>query len=428
MAYPGLFRAVVNRLDQSIRGDRGWFLITRVHLNSSRLRDIAVYLHNIGSGESRPLRARDYSAIAVAIGIGGPDPGVTLRRHHLLAMETPLNLLQRVGGRYWRRVQLTELGIILATQPDTSAVLERGLAEIVFCREPWYTPTRVAEYEDFEIRPYSAALQVMERCDGWVDRDEHDLFVSRIRSNDEIQWAAECIVQFRELDEQQRGELLQEVRRRIRGAKAYQNWRDMGLHTFSLFSMGMSAIRADQRLMLTTRMVESVAAPRFRRVPPGRRAGRQPRAALRIPSPAATAQVSVPPPAPAVNPGTEAEILVGKLLKAAGWEVVYYTNRRGFGFDLWARRGNSAIVVEVKSSVDRLGSVTLTRLEYEAGVQYGRNYLLAVVENLGQSPTIRFIQNPGNTVRIERIDTLEYRIARDAWETAAQPFEALVED
>ncbi len=72
-----------------------------------------------------------------------------------------------------------------------------------------------------------------------------------------------------------------------------------------------------------------------------------------------------PPSIPQGNTGTESEILIGKLLSAAGWKVVYYNQRRGYGFDLWAKKGDQAFVIEVKSALAAYSSVTLTALEYQ---------------------------------------------------------------
>jgi hypothetical protein len=115
-------------------------------------------------------------------------------------------------------------------------------------------------------------------------------------------------------------------------------------------------------------------------------------------------------------------LLVAKLLQANGWKVVFYTNKRGFGFDLWASRGASAILVEVKSSFGLLGSITLTRLEHRAAEQYGENYILAAIENLEEGPVIRFIQDPVHTLRIQERTTREHLIPRGVW-TAAQAFD-----
>jgi hypothetical protein len=198
----------------------------------------------------------------------------------------------------------------------------------------------------------------------------------------------------------------------------------MGLHTFSLLALGTSAFRADQRLLLTERLVELAPAVRRRPTgpPPSPRA--RPAASLRIPTPTAGSELAAPPTAPAVNPGTDGELLVGKLLQVASWDVVFYTNRRGFGFDIWARRGRAALVVEVKSSFEQLGPITLTRLEYEAAARHGCNYVLATVENLStDAPIVRFIQDPVRVLRIEERTTREYHIAREAWAAAAEPLD-----
>ncbi|MBI4483102.1 MAG: DUF3883 domain-containing protein [Acidobacteria bacterium] len=421
MSFRKLRRRVINRLDEGDRGDRAWFLITRVHLNAGRLRDIATYLYDLGVDAGRDLEAHDYEALAKLAGVTGPDPGMTLRRHHFLAMETPLNLVRRVDGRSWRKIRLTHMGAKLATTENSAALLEAVLDQVVFCREPWYTPTRVNEYRHFEVRPYTLIRQVMADSDGWVDRDEYDLFISRIRRETEAAWAIKGIREFRGLNGYERSELLEEVRRRIPGAKAYQNWRDMGLHTFSLFSIGTSTVRVDQRLLLTATLVERGRVPKPERAQQRRVAGAR-ATALRIPEPPRNPGLATPPVAPTVNPGTEGELLVAKLLQAAGWSVVFYTNRRGFGFDIWARRGKSTMLVEVKSSFHGLGPITLTRLEHEAAKEYGQNYILAIVENVSEVPTVRFIQDPVRTLKIQKRTTREYHIARDAWAIAGQLF------
>jgi len=416
-------RRVVARLSQADRGDRGWFLITRVHLNTARLKDIAVYLYDRGgAGGPVELRSADYEALARVAGVTGADPGITLRRHYLLAMEKPLNLIRRIDEPHWNEINLTTLGIALATHPNASEVLENALAEIRFCRQPWYPATRVREYRDFDVRAYPVTLNVMEACEGWVDRDEYDLFVSRIRATREARWAIAGIHQFRGLSAEDRDVVLTEVRRRVPSAKRYQNWRDMALHTFSLFHLGRSAIRVGQRLRLVTTFLEPQR--QATRGPTARPRPVRPLPAVRIPTPRATPELAVPPTGPAINPGSDAELLLGKLLTAAGWEIAYYTNRRGFGFDLWARRGPAAIVIEVKSSFGQLGSITLTELEYQAARHYGENYLLAAVEHVGtETPLIRLIQNPVQALLIQERTTREYHVAHRSWVDAAVPLD-----
>ena len=108
------------------------------------------------------------------------------------------------------------------------------------------------------------------------------------------------------------------------------------------------------------------------------------------------------------------------MLEADGWRVVYYSQRRGFGFDIWAQRAEQAVLVEVKSAVKSASTVTLTRLEYEAAQQYTANYVLAIVEKLGtSSPVIHYVSDPAAVLMISESVSPEYRIARSSWEPAA---------
>ncbi len=390
-------------------------------------RSEAAGYHHLSSrcrcSQGRRLNPADYRALGRAAGVTSPDPGITLRRHYLLAMETPLNLLRRVDGRSWRDIRLTEYGVNLATASDTPAVFEEILRRMIFCREPWSPSTRVAQYDEFLVHPYTATLQVMEACEGQVDRDEYDLFVSRIRDDAQTGWAIEGILAFRALRATEKSALLNEVRRRIPGPKEYQNWRDMALHTFTLFGLGTSAHRADQRLVLTSTLVGRPAAGGIAQTVVRAAQPVRPTVELRIPTVGPRAELAVPPTAPAANPGTDGEILVGKLLHAAGWEVLYYGGRRGFGFDIWAKKDEAPMLVEVKSSFRQLGSLTLTRLEYEAARAHGPNYVLAVVENLAtENPSVRLIADPLRHLRVEEVETREYRITRPVWAPAAEPF------
>jgi hypothetical protein len=270
---------------------------------------------------------------------------------------------------------------------------------------------RVNEYRDFNLEVYNAAIRVLGACDGFIDRDEFDYFLSRIRSEDEAPWAVDGIRAFRELNEADRRSLRGEVFGRIPGAKRYQNWRDVALHTFSLFSLGTSLVRDGQRLLLTDAWVGERSEAR---------AGRA-RDTLRIPEVEPDASLQTPPAAPAINAGTDGESFVAKVLRSQGWEVVFYTNRRGYGFDLWARRGESAIVVEVKSSLASLGAVELTANEWAAAQQYGRHFFLALVEGLdgGGAPSLRMVQDPVVGCAVEQRTTTSYTIARTEWVRAA---------
>ncbi len=319
---------------------------------------------------------------------------------------------------------LTARGLALANEQDTAAVFEDALREIRFCREPWYTPKRADEYSDFDIHPYEASLRVMRDSEGWIDRDEYELFVSRLRNADEIPWAVDCVGKFRLLEERHRSLLLEDVRHQLPSDKTYQNWRDMSLHTFSLFSLGTSALRVNRELRLLDRAFLQPAAPRPTRTPvadktPGIHSSERLPMPLR-PPPTTPPELVTPPVAPMANSGTDAELLVGKMLEADGWRVVYYSHRRGFGFDIWAQRAEQAVLIEVKSAVKSASTVTLTRLEYEAAQQYPANYILAIVEKLGTSaPVIHYVSNPTAVLAINESVSTEYRIARSSWEPAA---------
>ena len=112
------------RLSESSRPDRGWFLITRLHLDIEKLSKIATYFDMAGIGERRSIRNADYRSIARAIKVSmsSDDPGSNLRRHWLLAMTTPLRLLEKDGS--WESVRLTDYGSALAKEADKHAVLE----------------------------------------------------------------------------------------------------------------------------------------------------------------------------------------------------------------------------------------------------------------------------------------------------------------
>jgi len=425
MRINDLANYVAKRLDEGDRGDRGWWLITRRQPNAARLRDTCIYLKDAGAVTGYRLTQRDYAAIAAINNVRSGDPGIALRRHNLLGMEFPLNLIRRTEPSSWDRVQLTARGMELALEPDMHRSFERVLREIIFCRSPFFGQTRIDKYSEFNVRPYTATIQVMGRTGGWIDRDEYDLFVSRIRSTREIGWATRGIGTFRQLSSANRGTLLQEVRRRMPADKMYSNWRDMALHTFSLFSLGTSVSRIETSLALAPWLVRTGPGQEEKRV--GRAGAAGPRVAtLRIPEPSATPEIASPPACPIVNPGTEGEILIGKLLQGMGWTIVYYGSRRGFGFDIWARRQESAIVIEVKSSVGQLGAISLTDVEYRAASHHGSNYVIATVEASGSTrPKVGFIQDPVTRLGVRRRMTQEYEISRARWVAAAKPVDVL---
>ena len=167
-------------------------------------------------------------------------------------------------------------------------------------------------------------------------------------------------------------------------------------------------VREGTRLLLTSDWVGRHAASA---VPQG-----VPKPQLRMPEPPELEELLTPPAAPASNDGTDAESFVAKVLRSQGWEVTFYTNRRGYGFDLWARKENRAMVVEVKSSLGILGPVSLTPTEHQAAQEHGESFVLALVESMASdSPQLWMIQNPVAYLRIEERKSVSYVITRAEW-------------
>ncbi|ROT99205.1 DUF3883 domain-containing protein [Marinobacter sp. R17] len=405
MSLDVLRNKLVQRFDEFDRGDRGWFAITRVHVSSSWLKAIAEYIEYRSMGNPIEFDERDYQQLATIIETDNDNPGQQLRRHHLLVMDKPLRLLRRENGQSWQVISLTERGRALALADDPAEVLEEALTEIRFAVEPWSPTSRVEQYSEFDVQIYEATKRVLERTDGYIDRNEFDFFVSRIKRMSEVNWASRAISQYRELSEEQQQTLHELVRDRIPGDKAYYNWRDVALHTFSLFSLGTSMVRNRTHLFLTSRWADDFLISTRSGV-----------SKIRIPDPASSEHLLVPPAAPASNDGSDAESFVAKVFRSQGWTVAFYTNRRGFGFDLWARKEDKAMVIEVKSSVGDLGSVNLTSVEYQAAIEHGENFALALVENLeSEDPNLSIIMNPISSLKIVERQEATYSISRVEW-------------
>lgn len=413
MSFDEVRSALVERLEEGDRGDRGWFIITRVHVALSWLKGIAEYIEARGAGASVALTARDYHQLSVIIQTDTEDPGVQLRRHHLLVMDKPLQLLRRTRGQSWQDIELTQRGRALALSDDPAEILEAALSDIRFAAEPWCSDDRSARYAEFDVHVYEATKRVLAQCDGYIDRDEFDFFLSRIRKLDEVDWAAHLIASYRALSRREQSALHAEVRGRIPGAKAYANWRDIGLHTFSLFSLGTAMVRDGTTLRLTGNWANTQEAPPAE-------AGTPTPPQLKMPEPAESESLLAPPAAPATNDGADAESFVAKVFRSQGWTVAFYTNRRGFGFDLWARKDEAAVVIEVKSSLGALGAVNLTENEYRAAREHRENYVLALVENLdSDKPRLRLIENPIDRLEITERAATSYSVSRAVWLRAA---------
>lgn len=404
MSYEEVRGIITTRLDEGDRGDRGWFAVTRIQVRIAWLRAIVQYVEARGSGSSVTLNNQDYSKLAAIIESSTENPGSKLRRHHLLLMEKPLQLIQRVNARSWQEIKLTDQGRKLALTDDPSAVMETVLSNIRFAVPPWYSQKRSQIYNDFDVSLYIATQRVLDQCGGYIDRDEFDFFVSRIRNINELSWAVNAIKKYRKLDSQEQNNLKDEVRNRLPDAKEYRNWRDMALHTFSLFSLGATMIRDGTALYSVENWSTSTSG-----------SGEE-ESQLKMPNPSESETLLEPPAAPANNDGSDAESFVAKVFRSRGWVVSFYTNLRGFGFDLWARRGSHAVVIEVKSSVGPLSSIRLTKKEFEAARQYGENFVLALVENLASDkPKLYLIEDPAEKLIIREQSETVHVIPRTEW-------------
>lgn len=415
------------------RGDHGWWLITRVHLTPGRIRDSVEYLYHAGFQSPKEITVQDYQTLAgiseISREIG--DPGSSIRRHLFLAMDTPLRLIERTRGNRWKEIKLTDYGVRLATESDPLKVFEDILSQMVFCNTEWFTKERVVRYEGFSVRPYCATLKVMAKSEGWIDRDEYDLFVSRILTEDDCDSVINKIKMFRKLEEEDKKKLRDLVAGANGnggfGAKSYSNWRDMGLHTFSFFSLGYSVVRVGQTLRFTSSQVTTAlhsdgTKPMLSDTSKTTLGDGSPKKfersiILQIPSIEDDGGLSIPPAMRESNVGSEAELLVGKLLVSAGWNVRYYSHRRGFGFDIWAHQEDKAMVIEVKSSLGDMPAITLTQAEYQAADEYKENFVLAIVERLNdETPTVHMIANPIVSLDITQIvATPSWTIASSSW-------------
>ena len=106
MDFAALLVALTARLNEADRGDRAWWLLTRVHLSAVRLQQIVAYLLDAGADVDLELTPAHYANLATILGIGTANPAQGINRHYFLAMDTPLRLLERADGVHWSRVAL----------------------------------------------------------------------------------------------------------------------------------------------------------------------------------------------------------------------------------------------------------------------------------------------------------------------------------
>ena len=391
------------------RGDRGWFVITRVHTDAEWIYQMTSYLRHLeGDDGLITLTNGAYQKLGELGDLHSDDPGVQLRRHHLLVMNKPLQLIQKVNGKFWNKLKLTELGKNLAISDDPKSVLEVSLKCIQFAIPPSCPDDRAEQYSEFNIGVYDAMNQVMSSCDGYIDRDEYDLFVSRIRSETEIEECIELIHSYRQLSEVEQVKLVNVIRNTFGEGetKAYQNWRDMALHTFSLFSLGKTMVRDGNTLRLVDNWRHVDNNISF--VSDSEQEISSTEANLKLPKPN-TSNFREPPTSPEENNGAAAESFVASVYRSEGWDVHFYTNKRGYGFDLWASKDDSAVYIEVKSSVDIVNSVTLTETEYKAAQKYREQYMLVLVDNSGKpNQKLRILEDPFGKIEFTERVALSY--------------------
>lgn len=125
-----------------------------------------------------------------------------------------------------------------------------------------------------------------------------------------------------------------------------------------------------------------------------------------------TAQLPIDIASGVLNTGTAAEIAVARQLINDAWEVDYFGNQRGLGYDLRATREEVTLVIEVKSSI---GSCTpdLTEAEWRAAQHFGDRFVLAVVDFVGSAAErIVYVRNPAATAPTVTVQQTSYRVPR----------------
>lgn len=403
--------------------DFGWWLITRDHISLAELVTACQFIYSLKGDKYINLSPDNYNQLHQALGRTVPEGGAgqTLRRHLFLNMVSPLCLLERKYPGRWDSVRLAHAGVQIAQGYPPSLALENQLQQIKFAQQPWSPKDRANRYSAFSVSPHYVLLNVLKRCEGWLDRTEYRLFVARHRKNIGLQSVIRNIHSFRILLPEQQRELL-ELEKNLFGnaRKKYSNWCDMDLHIFSLMSLGTTFLRIRNQLVLAEHTKD-----RPQQIVVGQATTPQ---QIELRQPPSSPDFSTPPPPPIQgNTGYYAETLVASLFRAEGYEVVEYTRVKGYGFDLWVKNinTNNVFFIEVKSSQGQMSSLTLTAAEFQAARQYREHYLVFIVEEIDQpSQSIWVVQNPAQ--RIPTLNTpkqtVEHRAARSSWLGAAQQY------
>ena len=421
----------------------GWWLTTREHQDVATLVTAAQFVYGRFGEQSGSFDTDDYNNLQRALGKSVPAGGarVVLNRHLLLNMWRPLRLLDRVRTRNINPFRLTDQGLELAQSTEPRRVLESVLREVRFVHEDWTRPQVMASYTGISVHPYQVLSAVLGGTDGYLDRHEYRLFVSRMRHDDQdsIDQAIELVRDFRTRNQGTREGLLALEAPVFPGKKSYHNWVDMDLHTFSLFALGTQFRRNDTALVLAGTAVDATVANAFvypqgsgtveTSIPNSVRRPQRRQVELRPPTANPLFDI---PPAPSIeaNSGQEAEGFVRRLLEANGFDVRDFSRLRGYGFDLWARHRTTGSVYycEVKSSIGTLGSVEFTRLEVEAAEQYRERYVVFCVENFDSSQSageVWTVQDPWADLPSVQTPktTITYSAPRSEWLTVAKRLE-----
>ena len=421
----------------------GWWLTTRDHQDVATLVTAAQFVYGRFGEQNGSLEAADYNDLQRALGKSVPAQGarVVLNRHLLLNMWRPLRLLERVQSRRINPFRLTAQGLELAQSTEPRRVLESVLRNVRFVHKDWTRPQVMESYVGISVHPYQVLSAVLEGTDGYLDRHEYRMFVSRMRRDDQdsIGQAIELIKDFRSSTQEACEGLIALEASIFPSTKSHQNYVDMDLHTFSLFSMGTQFRRNDKALILAGTAVDATVTNAFVlplgsstveiSIPTGLRRSQRRQVELKPPAPDTLLDV---PPAPSIeaNTGQEAEGFVRRLLEANGFDVRDFSRLRGYGFDLWARHleTGSVYYCEVKSSTGTLGSVEFTRLEVDAAKKYGERYVVFCVENFDSSRSVGevwTIQDPWTDLPSVQTPntTITYRAPRSEWLTVARRLE-----
>lgn len=124
------------------------------------------------------------------------------------------------------------------------------------------------------------------------------------------------------------------------------------------------------------------------------------------------AELPLAPDAIILNSGVGAELAVAQDVASHGWELKYWGSRRGAGYDLEARRGDTRLRIEVKSSIG-FCDPELTAEEWNAAQDYADDFVLAVVDFFGSpNQRIYYVRNPAANVTPAERTVVIYRLPR----------------